>query len=59
VVAHAFDTSTQEAKAGGSLSAWPTKRVPGQPGLVTEKPHLEKPLIMLTRMSQMTKHHES
>lgn len=46
VVAHTFDPSTREAKAGGSL--W----VPGQPGLQSEfqdsqgypeKPYLQKP----------------
>jgi hypothetical protein len=39
VVAHTFNPSTQEAKAGGFLSsrpAWPTKWVPGQPGLYRE-----------------------
>jgi hypothetical protein len=39
VVAHAFNPSTWEAKAGGSLSsrpAWSTERVPGQPGLHRE-----------------------
>jgi hypothetical protein len=46
VVAHAFNPSTREAEAGGFLSsrpAWSTKWVPGQPGLHTEKPCLEKP----------------
>ena len=36
VVAHAFNPSTWEAEAGGSLSsrtAWSTEWVPGQPGL--------------------------
>ena len=36
VVAHAFNHSTREAEAGGSLSlrpTWSIKRVPGQPGL--------------------------
>jgi hypothetical protein len=39
VVAHAFNPSTREAKAGGFLSlrpAWSTKWVPGQPGLHRE-----------------------
>jgi hypothetical protein len=34
MVAHAFNPSTWEAEAGGSLSSrppWSTKRVPGQP----------------------------
>jgi hypothetical protein len=38
-VAHAFNPSTREAGAGGFLSsrsAWPTKWVPGQPGLYRE-----------------------
>jgi hypothetical protein len=38
VVAHAFNPSTQEAEAGGSLSlkaAWSTGSVPGQPRLET------------------------
>ena len=37
VVAHAFNPSTQEAEAGGSLSsrpAWSTEQVPGQSGLL-------------------------
>jgi hypothetical protein len=36
VVAHTFNPSTREAKAGGFLNsrpAWSTKWVPGQPGL--------------------------
>jgi hypothetical protein len=39
VVAHAFNSSTREAEAGGFLSsrsAWSTKWVPGQPGLHRE-----------------------
>jgi hypothetical protein len=39
MVAHAFNPSTREAKAGGFLSsrpAWFTKSVPGQPGLYRE-----------------------
>jgi hypothetical protein len=39
VVVHAFNSSTQEAEAGGSLSsrpAWSTERVTGQPGLHRE-----------------------
>jgi hypothetical protein len=39
VVAHAFNPSTWEAEAGGSLSwrpAWSTEWVPGQPGLHRE-----------------------
>ena len=39
VVAHAYNPSTQEAKAGGFLSsrpAWSTESVPGQPGLYRE-----------------------
>jgi hypothetical protein len=39
VVAHAFNPSTPEAKAGGFLSsrpAWSTKWVPGRPGLYRE-----------------------
>jgi hypothetical protein len=39
VVAHAFNPSTREAEAGGSLSsrpAWSTEGVPGQPGLYRE-----------------------
>jgi hypothetical protein len=39
VVAHAFNPSTWEAKAGRFLSsrpAWSTKGVPGQPGLYRE-----------------------
>ena len=38
-MAHAFNPSTREAEAGGSLSlrpAWATEQVPGQPGLHTE-----------------------
>jgi hypothetical protein len=38
-VAHTFNPSTQEAKAGEFLSsrpAWSTKWVPGQPGLHRE-----------------------
>ena len=45
VVAHAFDSSTLEAEAGGSLSsrpAWPTELVPGHPGLHSEDICLEK-----------------
>jgi hypothetical protein len=39
MVAHAFNSSTREAEAGGFLSsrpAWSTKWVPGQPGLHRE-----------------------
>jgi hypothetical protein len=39
VVVHAFNSSTREAEAGGSLSsrtAWSTEGVPGQPGLYRE-----------------------
>jgi hypothetical protein len=39
LVAHAFNRSTREAEAGGSLSwrpAWSTLLVPGQPGLYRE-----------------------
>jgi hypothetical protein len=39
VVAHAFNSSTWEAEAGGFLSlrpAWSTELVPGQPGLHRE-----------------------
>jgi hypothetical protein len=39
MVAHAFNSSTREAEAGGFLSsrpAWSTKWVPGQPGLYRE-----------------------
>jgi hypothetical protein len=39
VVAHAFNPSTCEAEAGGSLSSrpvWSTELVPGQPGLHRE-----------------------
>jgi hypothetical protein len=39
MVAHAFNPSIREAEAGRFLSsrpAWPTKRVPGQPGLYRE-----------------------
>ena len=39
VVAHAFDSSTWEAEAGGFLSSRPalsTKQVPGLPGLHRE-----------------------
>jgi hypothetical protein len=39
VMVHAFNPSTREAEAGGSLSskpAWSTKWVPGQPGLYRE-----------------------
>jgi hypothetical protein len=39
MVTHAFDPSTREAEAGGSLSsrpAWSTEWVPGQPGLHRE-----------------------
>jgi hypothetical protein len=39
VVVHAFNPSTWEAEAGGSLSsrpAWSTEWVPGQPGLHRE-----------------------
>jgi hypothetical protein len=39
VVAHAFNSSTWEAEAGGFLSsrpAWSTKWVPGQPGIYRE-----------------------
>jgi hypothetical protein len=46
VVAHAFNPSTREAEAGGSLSsrpAWSTKWVPGQPGLHRENPVLKNP----------------
>ena len=44
MLVHAFNPSTQEAGAGGSLSsspAWSTEGVPGQPGL-PEKPCLKK-----------------
>jgi hypothetical protein len=47
VVAHTFNTSTWEAKAGGFLSsrpAWSTEWVPGQPGLHRgEKQNKTKP----------------
>jgi hypothetical protein len=46
LVAHDFNPSTWEAKAGGFLSsrpAWSTEWVPGHPGLYTEKPCLEPP----------------
>jgi hypothetical protein len=39
MVAHTFNPSTWEAKAGrflSSSSAWSTKQVPGQPGLHRE-----------------------
>jgi len=39
LVVNAFNPSTQEAEAGGSLSyrpAWSTKQVPGQPRLHRE-----------------------
>jgi hypothetical protein len=39
MVAHAFNSSTQEAEAGRSLSSrptWSTQRVPDQPGLYRE-----------------------
>jgi hypothetical protein len=39
MVVHTFNPSTQEAEAGRFLSsrpAWPTKWVPGQPGLYRE-----------------------
>ena len=39
MVAHAFNPSTEEAKAEGALSsrpAWSTKQVPGQPRLHRE-----------------------
>ena len=45
VVAQAFNPSTQEAEAGGSLSsrsAWSSERVPGQPGLHKETLSQEK-----------------
>jgi hypothetical protein len=46
VVAHAFNPSTWEAKAGGfpnSRPVWSTKLVPGQPGLCRETLSLKKP----------------
>jgi hypothetical protein len=46
ILVHDFNPGTWEAEAGGFLSlrpAWSTKWVPGQPGLYTEKPYLEKP----------------
>jgi hypothetical protein len=49
VVAHAFNPSTQEAEAGGSLSlrpAWFTEQVPGQPWLPRET------LIPKTKMNE-------
>ena len=45
MVTHTFSASTQEAEAGGSLSArpaWSKEQVPGQSRLHTERPCLEK-----------------
>jgi hypothetical protein len=45
VVAHAFNSSTWEAEAGGFLCsrpAWSTERVPGQPGLYRERNPVSK-----------------
>jgi len=42
---HAFNPSTQEAEAGGSMSltpAWSTELVPEQPGATQENPVLKK-----------------
>jgi hypothetical protein len=46
VVAHTFNPSTWRQRQADFLSsrpAWSTEGVPGQPGLYTEKPCLEKP----------------
>jgi hypothetical protein len=48
-VAHAFNPSTREAEAGGSLSsrpAWSTKWVPGQPRLYRETLSQKKKKIL-------------
>jgi hypothetical protein len=46
VVVHAFNPSTREAEAGGSLQvlrpSWSTERVPGQPGLSQRNPISKK-----------------
>ena len=46
MVAHAFNPSTREAEAGGSLWVWGQpglqELVPGQESKATEKPCLEK-----------------
>jgi hypothetical protein len=64
VVAHAFDSSTWEAEAGGFLSlrpAWSTKWVPGQPGLYretlprkkTNKQTKNEPCLRATKYTQI------
>jgi hypothetical protein len=61
VVAHAFNPSTREAEAGGSLSsrpAWSTKWVPGQPGLHRETLSREKKkrVAQLPTLKEQTAH---
>jgi hypothetical protein len=58
VVGHAFNPSTREAEAGGFLSsrpAWPTKRVPGQPGLHRETLSRKKKKIQKTKNKKKKK----
>ena len=70
MVAHAFNPSTQEAEAGGSLSsrpAWSTEWMPGQSGLLlretlsqdTTKKIFFKILKQLGLQISMCKPHEN
>lgn len=61
-VAHAFNPSTEEGKADGSLNSRPvssTKRVPGKSWLYTKKPYLEAtppPKIIKEKKKKKEKH---